>query len=713
LKRRRAGERIRVTTLLQSFGLRRPPLGSAEVAVAFNTNYRRTPPMRDDDVVCNTSTNETFEEVVAARVSRRGFLGGSLAVATATSLGGVGSLFGALPASAHGTRGPLLGFEGIDVSAADTVVVPRGYTAKVLIAWGDPVSKGPKFKQDASNSAADQAKQWGMHNDGVVYFPIKGSRHGLLVQNNEYADDFLLFPDGVAGWDEEKTSKSLNAHGVSIIEIERGGRHDDDDHHDHRRKHRWWDDDEGKWRVVRPSKYARRITGQTPIKIGGPAAGDDRLKTSADPRGKLVRGTLNNCAMGFTPWGTYLTCEENFNGFFQKTLANRTPLERRYGIAPFSSGLRFHTTHPRFDADTEPNEPNRFGWVVEIDPFNPKSTPVKRTALGRLKHEGAWVQETKDGKVVVYMGDDERNEYIYRYVSNLPWRRALRRGINPLDDGILYVAKFNADGSGLWLPLTPDNPALSGWTLADILIRTRQAADAVGATMMDRPEWIDTFPESLTVVGTLTNNSRRGTTPPSVNNPDGSSTADSARPPVDAANPRVNNVYGHIIAWKYDVDFSEPDFEWDIFALGGDPAVPAHGSTIVGDKFGSPDGLYVAPSGRLWIQTDVSTSTINAGAYAGFGNNQMLCADPETREIRRFLQGPKQCEITGVFVTPDERTMFVGIQHPGEAPGVAPDFENDPANPKRFSSWPDGDKGGRPRSSCVVITKNDGGKIGS
>ena len=251
-------------------------------------------------------------------------------------------------------------------------------------------------------------------------------------------------------------------------------------------------------------------------------------------------GTVNNCAMGFTPWGTYLTCEENFNGFFFRTLSpdNRSALEKRYGIAPSNSGFRWYTTHARFNADTYPNESNRFGWVVEIDPFEPKSTPVKRTALGRLKHEGAWVQETKDGKVVVYMGDDERNEYIYRYVSNLPWRTARRRGINPLDDGILYVAKFNEDGTGEWRPLTPDNPALALWTINDILINTRGAADAVGATMMDRPEWIDTFPKALTAIATLTNNNRRGTLPASSNNPNGTTVAGSARPPVDTVNPR-------------------------------------------------------------------------------------------------------------------------------------------------------------------------------
>ena len=376
-------------------------------------------------------------------------------------------------------------------------------------------------------------------------FPIDGSRRGLLVQNNEYADEGLLFPDGIANWNEEKTNKSMNAHGVSIIEIRKDGHHDG-----FRRRRSPWFSKDGEWHVVRPSKYARRITAQTPIKIGGPAAGDPRLRTSEDPTGKLVLGTLNNCAMGFTPWGTYLTCEENFNGFFFRTTTPRSrgPRWRNATVSLLSaSGFRWYTTHPRFNADTEPNEPNRFGWVVEIDPFDPKSTPVKRTALGRIKHEGAWVQETKDGKIVVYMGDDERNEYIYRYVSNLPWWVARRRGISPLDDGILYVAKFNANGTGDWLPLTPDNPALAGWSLNDILINTRGAADAVGATMMDRPEWIDTFPKALTAIATLTNNNRRGTTPVSVNNPDGSTTAGSARPPVDAINPRVNNVYGHII----------------------------------------------------------------------------------------------------------------------------------------------------------------------
>jgi len=647
----------------------------------------------DDDCVSNLSGNPTMYDVVAARISRRSVLGGGLATAALTITGGVAALLRAVPAAAQ-QASDLLGFEGIPTSIEDQVVVPPGYRARVLIAWGDPVSDGPPFRPDAGNSAFEQEYQWGMHNDGLVYFPIDGSERGLIVQNHEYTDDQLLFTDGTANWTREKTKKSLAAHGVGIIEVRKNAA--------------------GRWAVVRPSEYARRITGDTVMRIAGPAAGDPRLQTSADPRGLRVRGTLNNCAMGRTPWDTYLACEENFNGYFRKAVgAPLTPLEQRYGLSSSGFGYNWHLTDRRFrvdpgvlpddlDAPYEPNEPNRFGWVVEIDPFDPNSMPVKRTALGRLKHEGAWCQEARDGRLVVYMGDDEIFEYIYRYVSRRPWRDMRADGISPLNEGTLYVAKFFHNGRGRWLPLTTRNPRLAGWTLADILINTRGAADLAGGTRMDRAEWIDTFPDSLTAIATLTNNSSRGI---AGTNPRTGLPFD----PPDAANPRAANAYGQLITWTYANDFSEPDFTWDMFALGGDREVGETGSTIVGDKYGSPDGIYVAPSGRLWIQTDVSGSTIDAGAYAGFGNNQMLCADPVTRETRRFLVGPRVCEITGVWVTPDERTMFVGIQHPGEAPSGS----NDPANPKQYSSWPDGPSGGRPRSALVVITKDDGGEIGS
>ena len=388
----------------------------------------------------------------------------------------------------RGPRQPLLGFAGIGTSTADEVVVPRGYRAKVLIAWGEPVSNGPAFKPDASNTAAEQAQQWGMHNDGIVFFPFPffGNHRGLIVQNHEYTDDVLLFADGKANWNAEKTAKSQAAHGVGVIEVFKLF---------------------GDWRVRRPSFFARRITAATPINIAGPAAGHELLKTSADPSGTRVLGTLNNCAMGFTPWGTYLACEENFNGYFKN--ASPDALATRYGVTSSNPGVVWHTTDSRFDADGEPNEPNRFGWVTEIIPWLPKSTPVKRTALGRVKHEGAWVEQTDDGRVVVYMGDDQAGEYIYRYLSNEPWKQAFLKGKHPLDDGVLYVAKFNADGTGNWLPLTPDNPALARLSQAEILINTRAAADAVGATKMDRPEWIDVIDSKKEVYVTLTNNTGR------------------------------------------------------------------------------------------------------------------------------------------------------------------------------------------------------------
>jgi uncharacterized protein len=669
----------------------------------------------EHDQPSNQSGNTPFEDVVQARVSRRGILGGGLAATAAAvgigATGGVASLLQAVPAAAtgggwggsNGSFGrpvrPLVGFQSVPATNADTVTVPPGYTATVLIAWGDPLSDGPAFQPDASNSWQDQELQWGMHNDGLVFFPFHGNdKRGLIVQNHEYTDDDLLFPDGSAVWTADKTKKSLAAHGVSVIEVFRRG-------------------EGARWEVKRPSRFARRITGYTPITIGGPAAGDPRLRTTADPTGTNVLGTLNNCAMGYTPWGTYLACEENFNGYFRASdpAYVQSSAHIRYGITAAGFGYKWSSTDDRFDLVKEPNESNRFGWVVEIDPFNPGSTPIKRTALGRFKHEGAWVQEDVDGRIVVYSGDDERFEYIYRFVSNLPWREARQRGISPLDDGILYAAKFNADGTGEWLELSPSNPALAMWGLADILINTRGAADLAGATPMDRPEWIDTFPDSLTAIATLTNNSQRGTAGSWPTRPELS------RPGIDAINKRSPNPYGQILSWTYKSAFAELTFRWDVFAYAGDPAIPAHGATIKGDFYGSPDGLYVSPRNRLWIQTDVAAGDLrDSSAYKpmagginngkGFGNNMMLCADPITRVTRRFLVGPVNCEVTGVFVTPDEKTMFVGIQHPGEAPG---NLTNDPMKPTQYSSWPQIAPGGRPRSSLVMVTKDDGGEIGS
>jgi secreted PhoX family phosphatase len=713
-----------------------------------------------EDEGCNPSRNEHFSTVLQqAALSRRSFMQGSL---SAAALGFLGLPLLDRAGSAYAATGPLIGFESVAPSVLDAVAVPPGYVVDVLYSWGDAIGAPgrppgqPAFALDASNSADEQALQSGMHHDGMHFFPLSeggkpSSRRGVLCINHEYTDQGLLYPDGFANWTvpeigAEKLRKSLNAHGVSVIEVRRSPA-------------------TGQWEVKRPSPYARRITGLTPIALSGPAAGHPLVQTAADPTGRLVYGTLNNCAHGYTPWGTYLACEENFNGYFANPTSDVVGVpsgdqkleilqgQSRYGITRTGFGYRWHEVDPRFDASIVPNEPNRYGWVVEIDPMDPASTPVKRTALGRIKHEGAVYALAKDGRVVVYMGDDERNEYVYKFVTRRPWTPGDRRAnADLLDEGTLYVAKFEAGGTtgdglgtGRWLPIvwSPQGPApdpvsgvvsgplgpQSGFASAgEMLVKTRQAADRLGATMMDRPEWIAVHPHTGEVYMTLTNNSRRGSaTPPTSNRPDGTTSADSARPAVDDANPRPANIFGHIVRWRErGGDAAATRFEWDIFvqAGNGDGASASNQGNITTvnpaneDYFGSPDGLWIDNDGRLWIQTDVSTGALYFGAYAAIGNNQMLCADPVSKRIKRFLVGPKGCEVTGVVTTPDGRTMFVNIQHPGEpyrlaATDPTPPETNDPAAPRRFSNWPDFDPEGRPRSATLVIRKLDGGVIGT
>ena len=571
---------------------------------------------------------------------------------------GLAGMIAALPACATRSAGsgPLLGFTAIPPSSADRLVVPPGYRAQVLFGWGDPIGAAagqPAFRWDGSNSAAEQELQAGMHHDAIEFFPL-GANRGLLAVNHEYTDDGLLHADGMKTWSAEKVRKSQAAHGVAVIEVELQG---------------------GAWSVVRPSRYARRITAYTPIGISGPAAGSSALQTAADPSGRLALGTFNNCAGGRTPWGTYLTCEENFNGYFVN--GGTIPAEqRRYGISARGAGYRWHEFDTRFDANAHPNEPNRHGWVVEIDPLDPQAMPVKRTALGRFKHEGAMVTLADDGCVVVYMGDDERFEYMYKFVSSgkfNPNTRAANRDL--LDDGTLYAARFDAHGAGQWLALPKTPQGLRG---------TRMAADQAGATKMDRPEWAAVHPTTQDVYLALTNNDRRGA--------DG-------QPGVDPANPRARNVFGHILKWREQGgDPAAHKFRWDVFTVAAEEK-----------GFGSPDGLWFDPRGVLWIQTDVSTSTLNQGPYAKIGNNQMLAADVVTGEIRRFLTGPAGCEVTGVTMAPDGRSMFVNIQHPGETASE----RSNPEAPRAVSNWPDFRPDGRPRAATVVIRREDGGLIGS
>jgi uncharacterized protein len=607
---------------------------------------------------------------VPSGMSRRQLLGRGAAVGALAAFAGPLATAGAAGASTgaarpgggngnggHGASGTsALGFAAVGPSVDDVLVVPDGYVAQVLIPWGDPiVPDGPAFKVDATNTADEQAQQFGTGHDGMAVFERPGAMRALVVVNHEALDsDVGLFPTAADYSDPEVVRKAQHAHGVSIAEIE----------------HR-----DGALRV-RQSNLARRITANTPTELTGPAVGHPLLQTAGDPEGRFVLGTVNNCANGQTPWHTYLTCEENFNGYFgSATPVTQTPLMARYGVA--QGGNPWWLADPRFDLAVNPNEPNRFGWVVEIDPYDPASTPKKRTALGRLKHENAAYAEAADGRVVVYTGDDERFQCLYRFVSTRTAQGA-SHGDSPLDDGALYVARFDADGTGTWLPLTEGNVPGYG-SIAEILIDTRGAAAAVGATRMDRPEWVAVHPQLPGVAyGTFTNNTSRTTT--------------------DAANPRANNRSGHILRWQgTGGDHGADTFVWSVFALAGAGLGTGDGSTVApGDAFGSPDGLAFDPDGRLWIQTD--------GSQPIPCNNQMLVADPQTGDIRRFLVGPAGCEITGWAMSPDQRVVFVNVQHPGES-------ATDPAVPDAQSGWPD--HAGRPRSATVAIYREDLGVVGA
>lgn len=695
----------------------------------------------DNDHSLNQSGNESIRDVIdRVDPSRRRFMQGTLGTAMLTAFGGsalVGAVKEALaaPAPVGG-----IGFASVPPSlapVADLVKVPAGYSVSILSAWGDPVgstSGSPQLDPNLPQSEADQLKQDGMHHDGMHFFPFPaagasgiGNSRGLLCCNHEYTDEGILHHDltpGATPQTIQRVRASQAAHGVSVKELRKVG---------------------GKWIVQKPSAFGRRITANTPMRMSGPAAGSDLLKSKKfdiTPAGSVdtgmlndgftAFGTVNNCAHGYTPWGTYLTCEENWNGYFANPTGDVTGVEgldrkfeilsgqSRYGITANGFGYRWHVADPRWNADTNPREPHLFGWTVEIDPWNPNSVPVKRTALGRFKHEGAWPAVGADNTVVFYQGDDERNEYVYKFVCEKkynPRNRAANRDL--LDTGTLYVAKFNSDGTGQWLPLVWGQNGLTAANgfadQAEVLVKTRQAADRVGATMMDRPEWIAVHPTTNEVYVTLTNNSRRGTNPPSSNTPDGNFSGGSRRPPVDAANPRANNIYGHILRWRETGgNVAATTFEWDIFVECGDKADPNPNEqgNINGDDFGAPDGLWFDKDGRLWIQTDQQGDA--AGDWVNIGSNTMLCADPSTKEIRRFLTSPPNCEVTGVVTTPDGKTMFVNVQHPGE------DWSGSFTNK---STWPDNGNNGpttlsggpviKPRSCTFVVTRDDGGVIGA
>lgn len=690
-----------------------------------------------DDEDTNPSTNPSLNDIIEEAMSRRQALkvgGAAASLAFMASLGGTAVASAATSAPAQRQRrprpraaAPLIGFQSVPLpaTASPTVTVSPGYTAEVLFAWGDPVSNGPAFVNDGTQGWQEQEQQAGMHHDGIAFFPFNHQR-GLLAINHEYCDTGLLFPrigeQNDPTWSADKAKKLLAAHGVSVIEV-----------HTERRGPRSRNGrrgNGGQWVVKRPSRWGRRITGYTPMQVVGPAAGSTLLQTAADPAGTTILGTLNNCGGSATPWGTYVTGEENYDFYFLHPIGGPAALtleERRYMQSALSGLIGVHKGDPRFDMNVpgNRNEPNRFGWIVEIDPFDPKSTPKKLTGLGRFKHEMAAVRLTSDERAVAYSGDDERNNYVYKFVASRTVKQAKQEKKSPLEDGTLYVAKFNAGGApgdlmgtGEWIPLTVDNPALAGWTIDRILVYTRLAADAVGATRMDRPEWLSVAPDGQVYV-CCTNNTRRGR---STTNP---TEAAGLNPtnltvPQDDANPRggsAGNPYGQIIRWREDGDADALTFTWDVFALAGDPTNPAGlpagiggapaGGNIVGDMYASPDAITVDPDGRIWIGTDIFSADFALLPYSNLKNNVLLAADPVTKQTTRFLVGPVGCEVTGITFSQDRTAMFVDIQHPGEPSGI---FTTDINQVQ--TRWPDfGDA--RPRSATLVVTKDDGGRIGT
>jgi len=617
---------------------------------------------------------QDFDRVVERALSRRGFMGGVLAVGSGAAVMGTGLLKGTT-ALADGHAASRFAFMPIAAQTDGTIHVPDGYSWNVLARWGDPLfSDATPFDPVTGVTVESASRVFGENTDGMELFNVGGRE--ILVVNHEYTNNDVNLPhigDGLPGSAEDVLTLQL-LQGVTVMEIVEGA---------------------NGWEIVVDSPFNRRIDHNTPMQIAGPAAGHALLQTEADPTGTASLGTFNNCGSGRTPWGTYLTCEENFNGYFGATGALPTDGVlaagyARYGINESGFDYNYHSFDARFDVSTTPNEPHRAGYIVEIDPANPESVPVKHTALGRFKHENAAYALAPDGRVIVYMGDDERGEFMYRWLSNAAYVPG-GDTTTLLSDGTLSVAVFNDDMTGRWVALTPE---ATGMDAATIAIFTRMAASQVGATTMDRPEWIAVNPTAVEAYCCLTNNSRRG-----VLSDAGAVRTNAGGDPmtVNGVNPREANNYGQIVRWRpMDDNHASDAFEWDLYVMAGNPTVaadtPYAGTANInaGNLFNSPDGMQIDSSGIIWIQTDGDDS--NEGEFAGMGNNQMLAGDPVTGEIVRFLTGPNGSEVTGLTWSSDRRTMFVGIQHPG-------------------APFPDGD-GSLPRSSVVAVKRDDNALVG-
>ena len=709
----------------------------------------------------NFSGNPAFSDILDARLSRRSLLKGSLALASASYIGTGSLLLSPVGDAQAAVRQLKLNFSAVRKGLDDQVRLPAGYTYSILMATGDPIAAGvTPYANDGSNDAGSFSKRAGDHHDGMQYFGMSPqgqwqghiSEQGLLCVNHEAVTAAFLHPRGQTIADGQRVVadevlREMLAVGVSVVEVRRQGQ---------------------RYRLQTDSPFNRRITSFTDIELSGPAARSPLMITKYSHTGTRTRGTIANCANGHTPWGTYLSCEENWAGYFKRSSsddAKRSAKEltafKRYGVAGKGKGL-WATVQPdnadnhfgRWDAsvrgtsadgsDDYRHAANTFGWVVEIDPFRPDSTPKKRTALGRFTHEGAWPGPVRAGEPLVwYMGCDSRGEYIYKFVSDKRWDPAdagkgIAAGDKYLDNGRLYVARFNADGSGDWIELAlgqngigRDSANYAFANQADVLIHARLAADAAGGTTMDRPEWGAVNPRNGEVYMTLTYNPSREFSK------------------IDAANPRYytdahagkqgqGNVNGHIIRWaEQDSRPSATRFQWDVFLFAArdnaDRATVNLSELGADNDFSSPDGLWFAQSGLLWIETDDSayTDTSNCmllaaipGKVGDGGERTITSRDGSTQSsvrthvgapandsnLRRFLVGPVDCEITGLAESPDGKALFVNIQHPGETT-TGRGF--DITNPATYRShWPAGGAA-RPRSATIVITRDDGGMIGA
>ena len=623
----------------------------------------------DETGSSNPTDNRPFYDVLSANMSRRSVLTGSLAVAGSTLMASnpvvaqFGSIFGA---------GQLINFTPIPVAlgGGPEPAISADYQFQTFLRWGEPLEPGGPAFEFPPTSAEKAALQINGGHDGMHFFPLtqtanslggiefKSSTRGVLALNNEFIRTEMVFEFS------KKVPESLeevrivqNYHGVTIVEIAKNT--------------------DGDWEQIE-SNVTRKVTTNSNVTFSGPAANSPYLQT---PNNNVPLGTLNNCAHGVTPWGTYLTCEENFNGYFGTADENGNPVldtpweaseeQQRYGFTEFGFAYFWHKYDRRFNL-ADPgfkNEENRFGWVVEIDPMDPTKIPVKRTALGRFKHENAHIMIGDGNRVVVYMGDDQRFDYVYKFVSADDYEVMLANGISPLDEGTLYAARYNDDGSGDWLALDMSVPALAARfnDQGELVTFARIAADIVGATPMDRPEWATNAPNGDIIIA-MTNNTRR------------------EPGQEDAANPLAPNPDGFLMRMQ-EGNFIGTSFTWDIFLFAADTRDSEN-------VFTDPDGILVDEDGRLFIETD--------GGQPDGLNNQLLVTDvndPST--IYRLFTGVAGCEITGICFTPDRRTMFINVQHPGNG---------DPA----LTSFPAPFDGvTKPRDAVVAITRKNGGIIGS